>query len=223
MFKAFNNINNEVVIIDEDLQHLGKGEDKYLFWPYLQRNLEFEMFDMICGNWISDDYKQDSYLVCEFNVIDNRPIAMESVLTDYEQMLKNIEDNILKSEELFIDKFAQYILGDNLVNDYQQGNSRIYHHIKAVNRQFRLFSCLFEGNKEIYDNLSKIGNELRQNYDGYYLFLLKNIENKRFDIMQNKLKTLFEIEKNFYGFLQKLLLDKDMVMGIFRKYVEQQN
>lgn len=221
LFKAFNDINDEVVIIDEDLQHMGKGGDKYFFWPYAQKNIEFEIFNKICGNWISDEFKQENYLVCEFNVIDIKPISMESVLNDYEQMLKNIESNILKSEELFVNKFAHYILGDTLVNDYRQGNSRIYHHIKAVNRQCRFFSCLFEENKEIYDRLNKIGNELRQNYDSYYLFLLKNIENNKFDIMQNRLKTIFEIEKSFYGLLQKILSDKAMVMELFKKYVEQ--
>lgn len=215
LLKAFDDAKNELTIIDEDIEFISANNNKYFLWPYTEQKIEFNFFEEICGKWNSNQYH-----VMEFESMDTSEICLSVLINDYQKILNVINSKILSSEDNFLEVFMSNMLDNNTGFITDLGIKYLYNHNKAINRQFRLFLRLFENYTKITKQINKLGNNIKQLYENYYFVVLKNVECGKKDIMNDLLKKIYIVEKDFYNFLENVVSDKTLIESLLKEYAD---
>ncbi len=209
---------NNVIVIDEDITTINKGLNKYYIWPYSEKSLGVKFFEKICGQWKINEL-EEGYIVREFSTDNREPVNLENVVNDYKDIINIINDTFLSEEKVFIDTFEEAILDKHTKYITDQGRKYIYEHIKAINRQFRLFSYLLNNGSEYKIILDDVGNTLKELYEKYYFMLTKQMINKENDIMVYRLKDLYVVENKFYKLIKRIVEDENFIIKLLMDYL----
>jgi len=216
LLKAYDDANDKMLVIDENLDEL-RQSDKYYFWPYTEQNVDINFLEKVCAHWENEGQKK-LYQICEFSAKNNQAVRLERILSDFKNMLSIINMEILGSEDTFLNKFTCSILEENTKVITERGRIYIYNHNKALNRLFRLFMCLLKDNPELCDELSELGNNIKNLYEKYYLSLVKNMKKSNQDIKIDRLHDIYMIEKRFYSFLENAVIEEESIITMLKRY-----